>query len=808
MIQTDIKSFLLQLAKDNSDNKIGLLLATNYENFTQEKTKEKLFEFILAKYEDIPENINLIEPDKDLSHATEDLFGKDFRIRGVQLSNLRGIPEEDSDGVSFGIDFTDGGENNNAIILANNGVGKSSVFAALEMVYSQEIGERKLRQSEIPSLKDFNEYLERFNSENKPECTVFTNSGKFNLTNPVFKNKLDLQKFKPANHFISDFDIYAFGQVDYGPNEKNSNSFHNITARSLGLSNFLSLKDQLLSLRNYRRNKEKKEFESLDKELAKNEQLLKESKQKLFDFQTELEQLEKGESKIPAKSNESKSKLLDYSQISFESTQNADFYLQIIEDYRNHLVEFEEKNSNVNLVNEKSFLELGKQLMNENDDCPFCKNSNSSQDKILQLVEERILDIKSKEYLLNRLSEKLKETSRFFLDLFKTIRFIYSRVSIERGDLYFDELRPLQEKGEKIYINPKFIAIAEDFELFEKLESYENRNSLRVSDFENFRATLNWIEKLNLKEIIKSIRDYLNIRKKSFEDFLQNKVNADNGLLDEKYQLKKEIETISVQIKGFEDKRNTLPAQLDLARNEYEKVKEINSSLEKYFLYYDSEFSKIISESFKPLQGTIEVIMKDYLKEENIEIKINIQKIITPIENEAIEKEIITATLIDQKTGKSITPDRYFNTFRYKLFCLMVSLSLALANRKIYQVNLPFVLDDLFSSSDFVNKNSFSRFFSKIILLFQEHTPEMDLQFILFTHDDVIFRNAMDSITEIALGEEKRNLITETKVGRMFKPEDKPSKTSLLDGEYEFWNLFYELPKNIDQNLKKEEHNV
>lgn len=108
------------------------------------------------------------------------------------------------------------------------------------------------------------------------------------------------------------------------------------------------------------------------------------------------------------------------------------------------------------------------------------------------------------------------------------------------------------------------------------------------------------------------------------------------------------------------------------------------------------------------------------------------------IEEQEVINNIIVANLeyLDHEIGKikTVTPDMYFNTFRYKLFCLMVSLSLALATRKENKINLPLIIDDIFFASDFVSKNSFAEFLQKVIQLFYKQTPDMpknSIDFIL-----------------------------------------------------------------------------
>ena len=116
----------------------------------------------------------------------------------------------------------------------------------------------------------------------------------------------------------------------------------------------------------------------------------------------------------------------------------------------------------------------------------------------------------------------------------------------------------------------------------------------------------------------------------------------------------------------------------------------------------------------------------------------------------------------------------------------MVGLSIALASRKKYKVNIPLVIDDLFSGSDFVNKNTFAKFIQDLVILYYTHTPKMLLQIILFTHDNFIFKNAIEGIEYLPEGNKGINLENTIK-SRMFPPSDKEEDTS--KSGFKYWNL-------------------
>jgi hypothetical protein len=165
---------------------------------------------------------------------------------------------------------------------------------------------------------------------------------------------------------------------------------------------------------------------------------------------------------------------------------------------------------------------------------------------------------------------------------------------------------------------------------------------------------------------------------------------------------------------------------------------------------------------------------------------------------ETITTSILIARITKKEgSGRTVmdTPDHYFNTFRYRLFCLMVSLSVAIATRVKYRINLPLILDDLFFASDYISKATFSVFLNRLIGIFKKYSTDLPVQFIIFTHDDLIFSSSMDALE----GVENKN----TLFGRLFKPSDRDSAVSELEDGTKFWNLVFTLPTTVDINDKE-----
>lgn len=104
---------------------------------------------------------------------------------------------------------------------------------------------------------------------------------------------------------------------------------------------------------------------------------------------------------------------------------------------------------------------------------------------------------------------------------------------------------------------------------------------------------------------------------------------------------------------------------------------------------------------------------------------------------------------IAEKKKVFFTPEKYLNSFRYKLFCMTLKMAIAFAMKKFYRINFPIVIDDVFYSSDFTHRGKVRDFFG---LLFDKHKelfPDEELQVILLTHDEVVLDAAYRGINDV-----------------------------------------------------------
>lgn len=85
-------------------------------------------------------------------------------------------------------------------------------------------------------------------------------------------------------------------------------------------------------------------------------------------------------------------------------------------------------------------------------------------------------------------------------------------------------------------------------------------------------------------------------------------------------------------------------------------------------------------------------------------------------------------------------PRGFLNTFRFKMFCFVFKFALACCIKKYHSVNFPFIVDDVFDSSDFANRTGISRLILSIIEKHNEIEGSISspLQLLFFTQDNII----------------------------------------------------------------------
>jgi len=751
--------FLKQLIQlpELSDNTMAYVFADNPD--IDISSKEKFFDNIISyfkRFKDIKPDISQykVEDTTDILKSWE---GKDLRIKNVTLKSVRGFPNAEK---PFGINFSNNNnEPQSLIILGGNASGKSSIFDAIEYSYCNSVGEALLRAYKEGSKDDvrFMSYLEH---NNNGEANIFCNI-------KTVSNDLDIQKhdsnipksvrdrINPDTHFISDYDIYMKGQLDYENNS--SRSFHNIIAQSLGLTDLLEFEKNLKAFTLYRRQTESRNVASLKKSNENQYTLITSNEKSIDDKKNRLEELKKQQVDSPddRKINELIENFNKLKENSFLYTFDKELFKKSVEQFNLAYINLISKEIQNGGLNEIQFLNLGLELLKEHNDCPFCNNSKLMKDEISISVTERISKIKE----LNEVTQAL---SKAFNDLFDIIENLTNQIDIHKNKVS-REINLIKEKTEfnELFLlnNKQFTEIntflAKEF-LLELSNLEGNRNYLKDKNkflFKLFKDNPNFINE-DLTQLTSIINEYISHRNDLFKNIeLEiSKNTKPQSLTEQIFSLDKEITDLErqskdakVNIERDEKRINEIQEQINL----FDEVKTATSSFLKT---YHNALNEEINKSFAPIKLIVEEVLESYFKIDNREIDLEISKQPEEYDEETGEvlSEIIIAQLIIK--NKNLLPqsvNKYLNTFHFRLFSTMVGISIAIASRKNTKVNLPLILDDIFYASDFENRTTVEHFLKHIFKAFKEFTPEMPLQLILFTHDQLIFESAIKVIQEI-----------------------------------------------------------
>jgi hypothetical protein len=740
-----------------SGNTIAFVFADNPD--LNISSRENFFGNIISYYN----RFKIKKPDisKYSVEETDDLLksweGKDLRIKNVKLKSVRGFPQSDK---PFGIDFTDkNGLPQSMIILGGNATGKSSIYDAIEYSYCNSIGEALLRAYKDGSGDDvrFMDFLEHNeNGQANIFCHVQTLSETFDIQEHKENIPKEIRdKINPDTHFVSDYDIYTKGQLDY---EKNTQrSFHNIIAQSLGLTELLEFEKNITTFTNYRRQTESRNISALNRSNDNQQTLIATNDKAITEKKFLLDQLKKQQSSSPddTKLKEVLEMVNLVKETSFQSTFSSTQFSDSIEQFNRaytNLITKEIKNAG---ANEIQFLNLGLELLKEHSDCPFCNNSKLLKDEISVNVNQRISKIKELNDVTQILNKAFNEITDNIETLKAQIDILKSRTTKE-----LNTIKDNTEFNELFLLDNFFVTSTGEFaanEFISQLFSLnENANFLKDKNkflFELFKPNQGFSGK-ELNQFLNSVIEF-NIKRADtigkIEFEVANKMQP-KSLAEHIIVLNKEITDLEKQSNDAKANIKRDTEKINEFQEQIAQFDEVKSETIVFANVYHNALNEEINKSFAPIKMVVEEVLEDYFKFDDRDIELIISK--QPEEHDEdtgeILSEIITAQLKIKNQNIKLQPvGKYLNTFHFRLFSTMVGISIAIASRRNTQVNLPLVLDDVFYASDFENRTSVERFLQQIFKAFKTYTPDLPLQLILLTHDQLIFESAIKVVKEI-----------------------------------------------------------
>lgn len=748
------EDFLKDLVKypELKDNVMAYVFAANPDLNISNKTS--FFDNVKNYFERYKNQKPNIETNTEQTeNAFEKWKGLDLRVKSIRLKSVRGFPESE---LPFGIDLVnEDDEPQSMIILGGNATGKSSVYDAVEFVYCDAIGEAQLRRFEEGNDDRFKLFLEHFeNGIENNFCVLETVDKHFDLKKSPNIPESVKNRINPDTHFISDYDVYENGQLNYENNVQHS--FHNQIAKSIGLEDLLEFNKQVKAFVLYRRYKESRAINTAKDSIKTQKQIVKTNNKAIAERRNKLEQL-KEDQKANPEEKAIKELIEDLAQL-----RENDLSLPKIgnrikesnEQFENAYSEFVSKQVKSAGLSELQFLNLGQELLNNHENCPFCENSKSHKDEIRRSVSQRIKNIQS----LNALAQKVQKAQDDFVDV---ISLFHSQLNSLRNAIT-REMNVLNNKAELTELNQKESAflsylsnlLAEDFFTdISKLE--ENPNYLKNKYKYIAHLAKNHSEFLNsIPNIESRLSDFFEVR--------NNELRRIDSLIKSKTQTKsttEQIIEINKEINDFEAQIETAHQIIAKAQKNVEELEEVQAlfneikeSTKEFEKYASNKINEAVSVAFDPIKLIVEEVLEKYFKMDNRDIVLIISKEPDEYDEETGEilSEVITAKI--RPKGQNAEPQtvgKILNTFHYRLFSTMVGISIAIASRKNTQINIPLVLDDIFYASDFENRATIETFIEALFKMFEDFTPDLPLQLILFTHDQLIFESAIKVLSKI-----------------------------------------------------------
>ncbi len=808
-----LKKLLNELVqKEMHENLFARVVEAEYENLKLLPGGVRAnYEEILKPYKQYS-TLKTLPAVKIIADKREEMDYKDYRISSIRIKGVRGIPK--SIDYPFGFDLiNEKSRNCSAIILGANGSGKSSIFSALEYIYCNEIGEKKLRSGDRELDKtDYEDYLTYYNeSFQNSFCDIITNSGEYTLTARIFNSEKVLSKVNPQTHFISDFDLYHNGQLDYLIDNDVNITFHYLIANRLGLGNLLSFNSIIQSIANYGRPIETKEINKKNKTQSLNFENIEKWKKDIVEKQILVKKL------TETNSHNSTDYLRKKHQLIVSSLNRANTFeikfsdlINSLELYKTTYLELKMLIKDDTASNETQFLILGLDLLKQKTQCPFCLDSNKTLEQITENALQRISG--AKEY-----ARKNEDVNAFFYEAINNVENYINRLNTIQ-ELFQNDIAELSSFNEinELLANEKQLASeissSIDTETIYELQKIDKKGGFNPKEQKRLYDLLTQEGKFleHFFDLINRINNLLEKREQLFKEVLkgmENYLKDSEGISNQLAIIKSDINNLEKQINDSIKENEILEKEVSDLESEKKILQKVKEEARAFSSLLDFKINEIVKESFKPIETLFNDVINEFYSDEP---GVHIEPYIEEVKDEETVNSYISIRIIksDDQEISVVSPTKYFNTFRYRIFCSLVGLSIALASRILTKINLPLVFDDIFYAADYQSRTTVELFLKKLIQIYKLFTPDMPLQFVLFTNDELVFECAREAIltypdqvenekfTELNIplnSEWKLPIVDRTIFARMFPPRDKDNIPSGVENK--FWNLLFQLSR-------------
>jgi hypothetical protein len=217
---------------------------------------------------------------------------------------------------------------------------------------------------------------------------------------------------------------------------------------------------------------------------------------------------------------------------------------------------------------------------------------------------------------------------------------------------------------------------------------------------------------------------------------IQKAINRLSSTKDEDKKARKDLKS---QLKSHKESAIIIvgDAWQDLKYNSFTRIIKQTQCLKRELEdYYEGQIDQIQ----KQLELIVPELMSAYFKAEEGIVDIGGQG--NPL------SIMLKLNAGEGKDPVIMQPRIYFNTFRFKVYCVVLKIALACCAKILNHINYPIVIDDVFDSIDFSNRYNIHTFIRRIVEKHNKVVPDIPLQIIFLTQDSLVGENIFRGISK------------------------------------------------------------
>lgn len=275
--------------------------------------------------------------------------------------------------------------------------------------------------------------------------------------------------------------------------------------------------------------------------------------------------------------------------------------------------------------------------------------------------------------------------------------------------------------------------------------------------------------------------------KKALDTYITEK--DDGGLSTAIVSMAKDYDTLVNSVHKLPIRDREIRAMMAKSRKDFNAliilISELNETLDSIFGKLPTEEKP--EESLENLGKFVEHILNDYH---------DVKEIFT-VKTTANSFEVKIHVTDEEGNYFETVPRKYLNTFRYRLYAVLLKISLAFYYMKTNHCVAPIIIDDVFNASDFENSISLSSFVLHIIDIYQDVIGgDIPLQLIILTHDEMIasaFKKGMSMKSQKMMEREQKGAPAQDEYciyGRLFPYKEAEKIEEKVKRGGNFLNLY------------------